>query len=172
METPNLDEAKKKVSEDLVSRFRRSASVLGMKATGKLDKSFGYNIVADEIQIFAEEYASALNTGTGAAKTSNNNVGKFQRFKEWARAKGIRPLTKNKYGNTTFAKYKNKESVYDSMVWAMLKKVSRDGIEKRPKGSSVGFIDKIINEQKEEIKVVFTEAYKKDLVMDIKKIIK
>jgi len=168
METPNLDKARKEVAEDLVLRFRRDASALGLKATGALDKSFGYKLVADQIEIFAEKYASALNTGTGPAKTNDRASGKFQRFKIWAKAKGLRPLTTNKYGNKTFAKYKNNESVYDSMVWAMMKKVSKQGITKRPKNSQLGFIDKIVQEQKEDIKVIFTEAYKQDLIMDIK----
>ena len=172
METPNLNEARKGVAEELILKFRRNASALKLKATGSLDDSFGYEIVNNELQIFANEYAEALNNGTSPASGGKNSAGKIDRIRAWIKAKGIRPLTKNKYGNTTFAKYKNstsKYNAYDRMAFAMARSISNKGIIKRFGYSGTPFIDKIIQEQKTEIKAVFSSAFKKDIEMELNK---
>jgi len=171
METPNLDEARKKVAEELVLKFRREASSQGMKATSDLDKSFGYKIINDELQIFANKYAEALNDGTSSASSGSNRNGKIDRIRDWVRIKGIRPLEKNKYGNSSFAKYKNsktKTSSYDRMVFAIARSISNKGIIKRFNYKGSGFVNRVIQEQKTEIKAIFKSAFERDIKQNLK----
>jgi hypothetical protein len=170
METPNLNNALEEIGEDIVTRLKREASVEGFKATGELDKSFGYKRLVNELNIYANEYAKALNSGASRAKSSRNSFGKIKRIREWAEAKGIRPLVKNSYGNSTFAKYKGKGKTteYDRMVFRIAKSISQKGLLKKYNYKGSGFMDRIAKEQRPLIKDKLTRAFEKDLLNSLK----
>ena len=63
MENKHLNEALNEAGKLIKSKLRVAASEDGFKASGRLDKSFDYSVVANELQVKAEKYAGALSEG-------------------------------------------------------------------------------------------------------------
>lgn len=162
METPNLDNAKKKVAEELVLKFRQKAKEDGFSASGKLDKSFGYKLVADEIQIFSEEYAGALSDGITKKFSPNREM--VDRLVDWMKSKNMRPLARDKKGR--FKKVTEKS--YKSVAFVIAKSIGRKGISKRFNYNGSGFIERVVMEQKEIVKQIIEEAFKKDAINELR----
>ena len=63
MENKHLNEALNEAGKLIKTKLRVAASEDGFKASGRLDKSFDYSVVANELQVKAEKYAGALSEG-------------------------------------------------------------------------------------------------------------
>jgi hypothetical protein len=158
MEGENMKLALREVGKLIKAKLRQGAKDKGHKATGKLDKSFKYRVVANELTIFAEQYAGAISKGVkkdpNYSKTSEDFANSII---QWAKAKGIRP-NRDKKGR--FASYK-------SMAMAMAVSIRRKGISKRFGYEGSGFIDAVKKNTKKEIKTILKTAYKKDILQQL-----
>lgn len=162
METPNLDKARKEVAEELVAKFRKAAKDDDFNASGRLDRSFGYEIVANEIKVFAEKYAGALSDGISDKGKYGKDMA--QNLAEWAKSKGMQPLMRDKKGRFK----KVTENSYKSLGFVLARSIAKKGISKRFNYNGSGFIQRVVIEQKDKVKQIFAEAFKKDAINELK----
>ena len=174
METPNLNEAKKNIGELLVTKFRKAAKDDKFSSTGKLDSSFGYDVVADKIEVFAEQYAGALSDGI--TKKFNPSGAMVSKIVAWMKSKGMQPLSRDKKGRFK----KVTESSYKSVAFVIARSISGNsnarlpknpngGISKRFGYNGSGFMERVVIEQKEIVKQTLQDALKKDIEMELNK---
>jgi len=167
MENKHLNEALNEAGKLIKSKLRVAASEDGFKATGKLDKSFDYSVVANELQVKAEKYAGALSEGI-----STGSSGKEAEFKkmqlniiEWAKTKGIRPQVRDKKGR--FQKVTSR--TWKSLGYVLSRSIRRKGISKRFGYKGSGFITQVKSSMEKKLTSMILEGYKKDLLEQINK---
>ena len=167
MENKHLNEALNEAGKLIKSKLRVAASEDGFKATGKLDKSFDYSVVANELQVKAEKYAGALSEGI-----STGSSGKEAEFKkmqlniiEWAKTKGIRPQVRDKKGR--FQKVTDR--TWKSLGYVLSRSIRRKGISKRFGYKGSGFITQVKSSMEKKLTSMILEGYKKDLLEQINK---
>lgn len=154
MENKYLNEALQEAGKLIKSKLRVAASDDGFKASGKLDKSFDYSVVANELQIKAERYAGALSEGISKDANYNKSSDEFRKsIIDWAKKRGIRPK-RNKKGRFTS---------YMSMANAIAISIRRKGISKRFGYKGSGFIKTVKKEMESKITDIIFQGYKKDL---------
>ena len=71
MDDTNLNKALNEAGELIKNKLKVAASNDGFKATGKLDKSFDYSVVANQLQVMSEKYAGALSGGISTNGSGN-----------------------------------------------------------------------------------------------------
>ena len=97
MENKHLNEALNEAGKLIKRKLRVAASEDGFKASGKLDKSFDYSVVANELQVKAEKYAGALSEGVSTDSSYNKSSDEFRKsIIDWAKKKGITPKRSKK----------------------------------------------------------------------------
>ena len=91
MENKHLNEALNEAGKLIKRKLRVAASEDGFKASGKLDKSFDYSVVANELQVKAEKYAGALSEGISTGgRGSKEEFEKMQlNIIQWAKSKSL-----------------------------------------------------------------------------------
>tara|TARA_R110000796_G_scaffold822_4_gene3176 strand:- start:1670 stop:2182 length:513 start_codon:yes stop_codon:yes gene_type:complete len=159
-----LNEAGKLIKEKLKS----SASADGFKASGELDKSFGYSAAANELSIFASKYAGALSGGisTGGGSDAEGFKKMQSNLIKWAKMKGIRPQIRDKKGR--FAKINDKS--WKSLGFVLARSIRQRGLSKRFGYKGSGFIQEVKNSMESKITDMIMEGYKKDLQEQLNKI--
>lgn len=158
MENKHLNEALHEAGKLIKSKLRVAASDDGFKASGKLDKSFDYSVVANELQVKAEKYAGALSEGVSKDANYNKSSDEFRKdIIKWARVKGIRPK-RNKKGRFTS---------YMSMANAIAISIRRKGISERFGYKGSGFIQEVKNSMEKKITSIIEEGYKKDVLAQL-----
>ena len=142
MENKHLNEALNEAGKLIKTKLKVAASKDGFKASGKLDKSFDYSVVANELQVKAEKYAGALSEGVSKDANYNKSSDEFRRsIIDWAKKKGIRPK-RNKKGRFTS---------YMSMANAIAISIRRKGISKRFGYKGSGFITQVKSSMEEKV---------------------
>ena len=160
MKNKHLNEALNEAGKLIKSKLRVAASEDGFKASGKLDKSFDYSVVADELQVKAEKYAGALSEGISTDSSYNKSSDEFRKsIIDWAKKKGITPK-RSKKGRFTS---------YMSMANAIATSIRRKGISKRFGYKGSGFITQVKSSMEKKLTSMILEGYKKDLLEQINK---
>jgi hypothetical protein len=161
MNNDNLNNALKNAGKLIKNKLRVAALNKGHKATGKLDKSFDFSVVAQKLDIFSKEYAKAVSEGIEKDSRYNKSSTAFRNsLIEWAKAKGIAPRDKKT----------GKFITYMKMASAMAIGIRRNGISKRFQYRGSGFIKEVENQMQSEIINIINEGYKKDLINQLNKI--
>ena len=167
MKNKHLNEALNEAGKLIKSKLRVAASEDGFKASGKLDKSFDYSVVADELQVMSEKYAGALSEGI-----STGGSGKEKEFKQmqlniiaWVKMKGIRPQVRDKKGR--FQKVTDR--TWKSLGYVLARSIRKKGISKRFGYKGSGFITQVKSSMEKKLTSMILEGYKKDLLEQINK---
>ena len=164
MENKHLNEALNEAGKLIKSKLRVAASDDGFKATGRLDKSFDYSVVANELQVKAEKYAGALSEGVSEGNGSKDDFNrKMKNIEAWASKKGIVPRDRN-------GKFvKRTKSAIRNMVFGISMSIGKKGISKRFGYKGSGFITQVKSSMEKKLTSMILEGYKKDLLEQINK---
>jgi len=167
MENKHLNEALNEAGKLIKSKLRVAASEDGFKASGRLDKSFDYSVVANELQVKAEKYAGALSEGISTGgRGSKEEFEKMQlNIIQWAKSKGIRPQVRDKKGR--FQKVTDR--TWKSLGYVLSRSIRRKGISKRFGYKGSGFITQVKSSMEKKLTSMILEGYKKDLLEQINK---
>ncbi len=161
MEGENLKLALREVGKLIRKNLKQEAKNDKFKASGDLDRSFRYRVEDNELYIFGEQYANALSNGIKTDKTYNKSSEQFRKsIIDWAKSKGITPR-RDKKGRFTS---------YMSMANAITKSIRRKGISERFGYKGSGFIKRVQEETKEQIKTILKEGYRKDILLSLDKL--
>jgi len=167
MENKHLNEALNEAGKLIKSKLRVAASEDGFKASGRLDKSFDYSVVANELQVKAEKYAGALSEGIST--NGSGDKADFERMQlniiKWAKTKGIRPQVRDKKGR--FQKVTDR--TWKSLGYVLSRSIRRKGISKRFGYKGSGFITQVKSSMEKKLTSIILEGYKKDLIEQINK---
>jgi len=167
MENKHLNEALNEAGKLIKSKLRVSAVNDGFKATGKLDKSFDYSVVANELKVMSEKYAGALSEGISTS--GSGDKAEFEKMQiniiKWAKIKGIRPQVRDKKGR--FQKVTDR--TWKSLGFVLSRSIRKKGISKRFGYKGSGFIQEVKTSMEKKITDIITEGYKKDLLEQINK---
>jgi hypothetical protein len=167
MEGTHLNKALNEAGKLIKSKLRVAASDDGFKASGKLDKSFDYSVVANELQVKAEKYAGALSEGIST--NGSGDKADFERMQlniiKWAKIKGIRPQVRDKKGR--FQKVTDR--TWKSLGYVLSRSIRRKGISKRFGYKGSGFITQVKSSMEKKLTSMILEGYKKDLIEQINK---
>ena len=167
MKNKHLNEALNEAGKLIKSKLRVAASEDGFKASGKLDKSFDYSVVANELQVKAEKYAGALSEGISTG--GSGNKAEFEKMQlniiKWAKTKGIRPQVRDKKGR--FQKVTDR--TWKSLGYVLSRSIRRKGISKRFGYKGSGFITQVKSSMEKKLTSMILEGYKKDLIEQINK---
>mgnify|MGYP000111789468 CR=1 FL=1 len=167
MENKHLNEALHEAGKLIKSKLRVAASEDGFKASGKLDKSFDYSVVANDLQIMSEKYAGALSEGIST--NGSGDKAEFEKMQiniiKWAKIKGIRPQVRDKKGR--FQKVTDR--TWKSLGYVLSRSIRRKGISKRFGYKGSGFITQVKSSMEKKLTSMILEGYKKDLLEQINK---
>ena len=167
MENKHLNEALHEAGKLIKSKLRVAASEDGFKASGKLDKSFDYSVVANDLQIMSEKYAGALSEGIST--NGSGDKAEFEKMQiniiKWAKIKGIRPQVRDKKGR--FKKVTDR--TLKSLGYVLSRSIRRKGISKRFGYKGSGFITQVKSSMEKKLTSMILEGYKKDLLEQINK---
>lgn len=167
MENKHLNEALHEAGKLIKSKLRVAASEDGFKASGKLDKSFDYSVVANDLQIMSEKYAGALSEGIST--NGSGDKAEFENMQiniiKWAKIKGIRPQVRDKKGR--FQKVTDR--TWKSLGYVLSRSIRRKGISKRFGYKGSGFITQVKSSMEKKLTSMILEGYKKDLLEQINK---
>jgi hypothetical protein len=186
MEGENLKLALREVGKLIRKNLKQEAKNDKFKASGNLEKSFRYRVEDNELYIFGEQYANALskgitNKGKYSEKMSDNLI-------RWAKTKGMRPMFRQ-YEKGVDGKYKPTgkfrkvyESSWKSLGFVLAASISGNspagkdaknpdgGISKRFEYKGSGFIKRVQEQTKEQIKTILKEGYRKDILLSLDKL--
>jgi len=167
MKDKHLNEALHEAGKLIKTKLKVAASKDGFKASGKLDKSFDYSVVANELQVKAEKYAGALSEGIST--NGSGDKAEFEKMQlniiQWAKAKGIRPQVRDKKGR--FQKVTDR--TWKSLGYVLSRSIRRKGISKRFGYKGSGFITQVKSSMEKKLTSMILEGYKKDLLEQINK---
>ena len=167
MENKHLNEALNEAGKLIKTKLRVAASEDGFKASGRLDKSFDYSVVANELQVKAEKYAGALSEGISTGGSGDKT--EFEKMQlniiKWAKIKGIRPQVRDKKGR--FQKVTDR--TWKSLGYVLSRSIRRKGISKRFGYKGSGFITQVKSSMEKKLTSMILEGYKKDLLEQINK---
>jgi hypothetical protein len=168
MENKHLNEALHEAGKLIKSKLRVAAANDGFKATGKLDKSFDYSVVANELQVMSEKYAGALSEGIST--NGSGNKAEFEKMQiniiKWAKIKGIRPQVRDKKGRFTNVT----DRTWKSLGFVLSRSIRRKGISKRFGYKGSGFIQTVKEQTQKEIVEILSAGFKKDILAELDKI--
>jgi len=168
MEGDNLKKALKEVGKLIKKNLKMEAREDNLRASGKLDSSFRYRVVANELQMFGEEYANALSKGISTGSSGKKDeFEKMQRnLIKWAKIKGMQPLMRTKKGRFR----KNSPHAWRQLGYVLARSIRKKGLIKRFGYKGSGFIERVKEQTKGQIKSIITEAYKKDILASLDEI--
>jgi hypothetical protein len=168
MENVHLNTALNEAGKLIKEKLKSAASADGFKASGELDKSFGYSAAANELSVFASKYAGALSDGISTGGGSNaEGFKKLQsNIIKWAKIKGIRPQIRDKKGR--FSKVNDKS--WKSLGFVLARSIRQKGLSKRFGYKGSGFIQEVKKSMESKITNMILEGYKKDLQEQLNKI--
>lgn len=165
MENKHLNEALNEAGKLIKSKLRVTASDDGFKASGKLDKSFDYSVVANELQVMSEKYAGALSEGIST--NGSGNKAEFEKMQiniiKWAKIKGIRPQVRDKKGRFT----KVTDRTWKSLGFVLSRSIRKKGISKRFGYKGSGFIQTVKEQTEKQIIEIISTGYKKDILAQL-----
>tara|TARA_R100000544_G_C2204465_1_gene48502 strand:+ start:76 stop:582 length:507 start_codon:yes stop_codon:yes gene_type:complete len=165
MEKENLRLALIEVGTLVTSKLKGLASSQGFNASGNLDKSFRYESTVNELKLFAAKYAGALSEGISTGKGKGGFEEMQKSIIKWAKTKGIRPQIRDKQGRFT----KVTDRTWKSLGFVLARSIRTRGISKRFGYKGSGFIKTVKEQTEKDITNIITEAYKKDLLIELNK---
>ena len=165
MKGENLKLALREAGKLIKGKLKSEASKDGFKASGKLDKSFRYRVIKNELHLFGEEYANALSKGISTGGSGKKaEFEKLQRnIIEWAKMKGIRPQIRDKKGRFT----KVTDRTWKSLGYVLARSIRRKGISKRFGYKGSGFVQTVKEQTEKEIIEILSAGYKKDILAEL-----
>lgn len=168
MENVHLNTALNEAGKLIKEKLKSAASADGFKASGELDKSFGYSAAANELSIFASKYAGALSDGisTGGGSDAEGFKQMQSNIIKWAKIKGIRPQIRDKKGR--FSKVNDKS--WRSLGFVLARSIRQRGLSKRFGYKGSGFMQEVKKSMESKITNMILEGYKKDLQEQLNKI--
>lgn len=156
----NLNIGLETVGKLITEKLKVLAKQDGFYSSGKLDSSFRYEALANNLAIYSAKYARALSDGVTKNPNYNKSSDKFRRdIIKWAKTKGITPR-RSKKGRFTS---------YMSMASAIAISIRRNGISERFGYKGSGFFDTMQDQLKEQIRTILSDSYKMDLKTQIRK---
>ena len=165
MKGENLKLALKDVGKLIKSKLKYEAKADGFNASGKLDKSFRYRVIKNELHLFGEEYANALSKGISTG--GNGNKAEFEKMQrniiQWAKIKGIRPQIRDRKGRFT----KVTDRTWKSLGYVLSRSIRRKGISKRFGYKGSGFIQTVKEQTEKQIIEIISTGYKKDILAQL-----
>ena len=175
MEKENLRLALVEVGTLVTNKLKGLASGQGFNASGNLDKSFRYESTVNELKLFAAKYAGALSEGISTGKGKGGFEEMQKSIIKWAKTKGIRPVFRS-YVKDANGGYKSTgrfrkiyESSWKSLGYVLARSIRRRGISERFNYKGSGFIKTVKEQTEKDITNIITEAYKKDLLIELNK---
>ena len=175
MKGENLKSSLKEVGKLIKGKLKAGASKDGFKASGKLDKSFRYRVIKNELHLFGEEYANALSKGIkDKGKYSREMSGKLAK---WAKMKGLRPQFRDKKGRFT----KVTSRTWRNLGFVLARSIAgksnaeepknpKGGISKRFGYKGSGFVQTVKEQTQKEIVEILSAGFKKDILAELDKI--
>ena len=165
MEGENLKLALREVGKLIRKNLKQEAKNDEFKASGELDRSFKYRVEDNELYIFGEQYANALSDGIKNRRNSKGVSPKFvDSILNWMKDRGIQPRDrKGRY--VSIKSYTNR-----SIANAIARGIKKNGISKRFEYKGSGFIKRVQEETKEQIKTILKEGYRKDILLSLDKL--
>jgi len=178
MEGENLKLALREVGKLIRKNLKQEAKSDEFKASGKLDASFKYRVEDNELYIFGEQYANALSKGISTGGGSDKAG--FQRLQrniiKWAKTKGISPLFRL-YVKDVDGSYrptgkfrKVYDSTWKSLGYVLARSIRQKGISERFEYKGSGFVERVQEQTKEQIKTILKEGYRKDILLSLNKL--
>ena len=173
MEKTNLNIALNNLIKEFVDKLEIRSRGDKTTATGRFGKSFTGEVVGDGIEISSTvKYAGAVDGGAGKSKNKAGGYDKKRRLEEWAKAKGIRPLRKLKNGYK-FAKMKtDKNSAFNSMIFAISKSIAQKGTIKRFEYNGSKIFDRVFKSMRDKIGLEVADGFSADLREELTRIVK
>ena len=186
MEGENLKLALREVGKLIRKNLKQEAKNDEFKASGDLDRSFRYRVEDNELYIFGEQYANALSGGINKKGKYSHDMA--EKLAKWAKSKGMTPRFRL-YEKDVDVKYKPTgkfRKVYQSS-WKSLGMVlaasiagrsfagkdgknPNGGISKRFGYKGSGFVERVQEQTKEQIKTILKEGYRKDILLSLDKL--
>lgn len=118
-------------------------------ASGKLSKSFKYDVGDFDLNIIADWKIKYVDEGSRPSE-----VAPYNQIKKWAKSKGLKPK-----------RIKGKQKTFNQMAFAIASKISKEGtIERfRKQGGGSNIIDRVLGRYKNYITKEISEAFGRDL---------
>ena len=165
MEGENLKASLKEVGKLIKAKLKEGAKSDGFNASGKLDKSFRYRVIKDELHLFGEEYANALSKGISTG--GSGNKAEFEKMQlniiKWAKIKGIRPQIRDKKGRFT----KVTDRTWKSLGYVLSRSIRKKGISKRFGYKGSGFVQTVKEQTEKQIVEIISAGFKKDMLAQL-----
>ena len=165
MEGENLKLALREVGKLIRKNLKQEAKKDEFKASGDLDRSFRYRVEDNELYLFGEQYANALSDGI---KNKSNSKGVSPKFVDsilrWMKYRGIQP--RDKKGRYVEIKSYTQRSIAN----AIARGIKKNGISKRFGYKGSGFVERVQEQTKEQIKTILKEGYRKDILLSLNKL--
>jgi len=168
MELINTTEALNEIAKDFKLRLIRDTKVKGLVASKNFVNSWEVDVVGSTIEVSnSSQHAQAAldgNPKSNKAQPSSRNIS------SWMRMKNIRPYMKQKNGSTRFIKAT--ESAYNRAGFAIAKAIREKGSIKRFGYKPSRLIEEVYAQVERKIGLEITEAFRKDLINEINRVIK
>jgi hypothetical protein len=144
-----------KIGQYYTARLKENLRSDGNYATGKLDRAIGYRVDGNTLVVTATGSAAVLLSLSSGRKQSNKLPSRemVTRVVDWMKAKGMRPLSRNKKGRFL----KQTESTFRKSAYALGRSMLRRGY----KGSQV--ISRSYRELEKNIDADILAAFRKGL---------
>lgn len=161
----SIDDALNTIGKDIVDDLKNLVKKYDFKATGNLDKSFYYEVKENQVTVYGAKYAKALSDGIKKRPSDNKNSKEFRNsIEKWAKVKGIIPRDKN--GRFV----KRTPSSFNKMINGIVFGIKKNGISKRFGYRGAGFLDTMKKNAIKNIEDKILNAFKQDLIVNIKEI--
>jgi len=177
METTNLKKALEEIAEKFKAKLKAQAKIDRTYASGKFANSFESKVSNNSIEISSNvKYAGAVDSGSKPATNSGKvSEAKFSAIEQWAKAKGIRPISKLKGGYKFRKMNTDKRSGFHSMVFAIANSIAKKGIIKRYRDKDTQYngskiFERVFESMKKKIGGEISDAFAMDLRNELIKI--
>ena len=173
MQKTNLNKALADLAKAFTDKLEQRAKMDKTNATGKFAKSFESTVTEDGIEIFSNsKYAGSVDGGAGVARSNAGGYDKKRKLEQWAKAKGIRPLTKLKNGYKFRKMNTDKNSAFKSMIFAMSKSIAKKGTIKRYQYKGSQIFERVFDSMRSKVGLEVTDGFSADLRQELIKIVK
>ena len=173
MKKTNLNKALADLAKQFTDKLEAQAKIDKTNATGRFAKSFKSNVTEDGIEISSSsKYAGAVDGGAGRAMSAKEGYDKKRRLEEWAKAKGIRPVTKLKNGYKFRKMNTDSGSAFKSMIFAISKSIAKKGTIKRYQYNGSNIFDRVFESMRKKLGLDIADGFSADLREELIRIVK
>ena len=173
MQKTNLNKALADLAKQFTDKLEAQAKIDRTNATGRFAKSFKSSVTEDGFEISSDaKYAGAVDGGAGIAKSNREGYDKKRRLEEWAKAKGIRPVSKLKNGYKFRKMNTDSNSAFKSMIFAISKSIAKKGTIKRYQYKGSEIFDRVFESMRKKVGLDIKDGFSADLRDELIKIVK